>query len=71
MIMMESYNAILRVGDVLSERCFAKIISRLEYPSLAGVVSECGIWVPLCKSVGQNEQETAEIVSTMMITEIL
>ena len=32
---------------------------------------ECGIWVPICKSVGQNEQETAEIVSTMMITGIL
>ena len=68
---MESYNAILRVGDVLSERCFAKITSRPEYPSLAGVVSECGIWVPIGKSVGQNEQETAEKVSTMMITDIL
>ena len=32
---------------------------------------ECGIWVPICKSMGQSEQETAEIVSTMMITEIL
>ena len=32
---------------------------------------ECGIWVPICKRVGQNEQETAEIVSTMTITGIL
>ena len=32
---------------------------------------ECGIWVPICKSVGQNEQEAAEIVSTMTITGIL
>lgn len=32
---------------------------------------ECGIWVPICKSIGQNEQETAEIVSTMTITGIL
>ena len=32
---------------------------------------ECGIWVPICKPMEQNEQETAEIVSTMMITGIL
>ena len=32
---------------------------------------ECGIWVPIGKRVGQNEQEAAEIVSTMMITGIL
>ena len=32
---------------------------------------ECGIWVPICKRVGQNEQEAAEIVSTMTITGIL
>ena len=31
---------------------------------------ECGIWVPICKSGGQNEQEAAEIVSTMTITGI-
>ena len=29
---------------------------------------ECGIWVPICKPI---EQETAEIISTMMITGIL
>lgn len=32
---------------------------------------ECGIWVPICKRVGQNEQEAAEIVSTMTTTGIL
>ena len=32
---------------------------------------ECGIWVTICKRVGQNEQEVAEIVSTMTITGIL
>ena len=32
---------------------------------------ECGIWVPIGKRVGQNEQEAAEIVSTMTITGIL
>ena len=32
---------------------------------------ECGIWVPICKSAGQKEQEAAEIVSTMTITGIL
>ena len=32
---------------------------------------ECGIWVPICKSIGQSEQEAAEIVSTMMVTGIL
>ena len=32
---------------------------------------ECGIWVPICKRVGQNEQEAAETVSTMTITGIL
>ena len=29
---------------------------------------ECGIWVPVCKSIGE---ETAEIVSTMTVTRIL
>ena len=29
---------------------------------------ECGIWVPICKS---EENEAAEIVSSMMITGIL
>lgn len=32
---------------------------------------ECGIWVPICKSIEQNEYEAAEIVSTMMITGLL
>ena len=32
---------------------------------------ECGIWVPICKPIGQSEQEAAEIVSTMMVTGIL
>ena len=32
---------------------------------------ECGIWVPVSKSIGQSEQEAAEIVSTMTITGIL
>ena len=31
---------------------------------------ECGIWVPICKSE-EEPDETAEIVSTMMITGIL
>ena len=30
-----------------------------------------GIRVPICKPIGQNEQEAAEIVSTIMITNIL
>ena len=32
---------------------------------------ECGIWVPICKPIEQNEHEAAETVSTMMITGIL
>ena len=32
---------------------------------------ECGIWVPICKSIEQNESEAAEFVSTMMNTGIL
>ncbi|MDD6011461.1 MAG: hypothetical protein PUC33_01305 [Oscillospiraceae bacterium] len=32
---------------------------------------ECGIWVPICKPIEQNEYEAAEIVSTMMVTGIL
>ena len=33
-------------------------------------LNECSIWVPVCKRAGQNEQETAETVSAMTITEI-
>ena len=29
---------------------------------------ERGIWFPICKLLKQSEKETAEIVSTMMIT---
>ena len=32
---------------------------------------ECGIWVPVIKPEKENESEAAEIISTMMITEIL
>lgn len=32
---------------------------------------ECGIWVPICRPEEQEEYETAEIVSTMMVTGIL
>ena len=32
---------------------------------------ECGIWVPVCGHKEENEQETAQIVSTMTITGIL
>ena len=32
---------------------------------------ECGIWVPVCGHEEENEQETAQIVSTMTITGIL
>ena len=32
---------------------------------------ECGIWVPICKPIEQNECEAAETVSTMMATGIL
>ena len=38
----EGLNPGKRLGDVLGERCFAKITSRSEYPGLAGVVSEGG-----------------------------
>lgn len=32
---------------------------------------ECGIWVPICRPEEQEEYETAETVSTMMVTGIL
>ena len=32
---------------------------------------ECGIWVPIRRSVEEREQETAEILSTMTVTGIL
>ena len=32
---------------------------------------ECGIWVPIRKSAAQDEQEAAEVVSTMTVTGIL
>ena len=32
---------------------------------------ECGIWVPVCKTIVQSEQEAAEIVSIMTITGLL
>ena len=32
---------------------------------------ECGIWIPVCAPAGTEEQETAEIVSTMTVTGIL
>lgn len=32
---------------------------------------ECDIWVPICKPIGQSEQEAAETVSSMMIMGIL
>ncbi|MGN0699500.1 MAG: hypothetical protein ACI4J8_00715 [Oscillospiraceae bacterium] len=32
---------------------------------------ECGIWVPICKAKGSDEQEIDEIVSSMTITGIL
>lgn len=32
---------------------------------------ECGIWVPICNSVEQSEEETAETVSAMTLTGIL
>ena len=32
---------------------------------------ECGIWIPVCKADKIDEDETAEIVSSMTITGIL
>lgn len=32
---------------------------------------ECGIWVPICRLKEKNEQDTAEVVSSMTITGIL
>ena len=32
---------------------------------------ECGIWVPIGNPAGESEQEAAETVSTMTITEVL
>ena len=32
---------------------------------------ECGIRVPICKPIGQSENEAAETVPAMMITDIL
>ena len=32
---------------------------------------ECGIWLPVCRPAGLDEHETAEVVSTMLVTGML
>ena len=32
---------------------------------------ECGIWVPVCRPAALDERETAEVVSTMLVTGML